>query len=181
MSTKRLALAFVLSSLVVGCALSGPSGPQTFTGEGFSFQYPENWQTMAELWEERYQPGKDYYQLGVTEIITVTSAQEQGGSGIWFAVASAPLPGGLDLEACYRQIYAPYLSEFRDFTEQPVTVNGLEGFEIRYSRPWGEPWWQFRDVWLESGGMIYLLSFHAGTLEPYQAEADFILESFALE
>lgn len=182
MRVKRLLPTMLSLALTFGCALfNQPSGPQTYQDESFLFQYPATWQTMSELWEDRYQPDKDYFHLGLTELIMITDVQTQGDFGIWFAVAVTPLPNGLDLEACYRQIYAPYLSEFRDFAEQPVTLNGMNGFEVRYSRPWGEPWWQFQDTWLENDGTVYLLSFHTGGLEPYQAEIASILESFTFK
>jgi hypothetical protein len=64
----------------------------------FSFKYPETWQTMNKLWGDRYQTGQEYYGLGVKEIVTVTSVQKQGESGVWFALASAPLEGSIDLK-----------------------------------------------------------------------------------
>ncbi len=182
----RLKMLFPLAvtfALTLGCALSGPSGPQTYQGENFSFQYPESWQTMAELWEDRYQPGREYYQLGVNEIIMVTSVREQGGSGVWFAVASTPLAGTIDLEFVARQTYKPIMDDLQDYSESRVTIAGVDGFEVSYRRPWGEPWWQFRDIWLANNSELYVLSFHAypSGFETYQEDMDFILSGFAFK
>jgi len=57
----------------------------------------------------------------------------------------------------------------------------VDGYEMRYRRPWGEPWWQFQDIWLEKDGVIYLLSAHAYNLETYQEALDAILESFTFD
>jgi len=57
---------------------------------------------------------------------------------------------------------------------------GQPGFEFRYSRPWGEPCWRFRDIWLTHGATAYLLSFHTlpAASERYAEELDAILASF---
>ncbi len=110
----------------------------------------------------------------------VTSARRQGQAGVYFAVASAPLPEGLSLEDVYRQTYDPLIDELRDVSEGTTIVDGLSGFEINYQRPWGEPWWRFRDLWLEKDGVIYVLSFHAppGAFDDHQEEFTEILDSF---
>ncbi len=158
MKILRTCLLCTLVFLSLACGLL--SSPHKYTSPAFSFTYPKSWQTMADLWPQ-YQPGRDYYDLGVQEIVMVTSARRQGESGAYFAVASAPLPAGLSLEDAYHQAYAPNVSEFREVSESEVTAGGQPGFEMRYQRPWGEPWWQFLDVWVEKDGVIYVLSFHA--------------------
>jgi hypothetical protein len=181
MRAKGLFLAMALLALATGCASFGPSGPRTYEDTAFSFQYPESWQTMAKLWGDRYQPGKEYYQLGVNEIVTVTSAQKQGESGVWFAVASTPLAEASDPEYDVHQTYGPFMDDLQGYTEAGVTVAGLDGFQAAYRRPWGEPWWQFRDIWLVNDSMLYLLSFHAASLDESQGDIDFILNSFAFK
>jgi hypothetical protein len=181
MRVKKIYLITVVLALASGCTLSGPSGPQTYENAAFLFQYPESWQTMAKLWGDRYQPGKEYYRLGVSEIITVTSVQKQGESGAWFAVASTPLSGAIDLAYIVNQTYAPFMDELRDYSIDSVTVAGTDGFQVTYRRPWGEPWWQFRDVWLANDSTLYLLSFHAASLDKYQQDVDFILNNFSFK
>ena len=175
----------ILILAALACRLGAE--PQLFDHSAFTFIYPAQWHLMSALFP-KYEAGRDYYRLGVWEIVTVTSAQKIGEGGVYFTVASAPLPETLDLETFQRQSYQPYLKELRDYSEKEVMIHDSLGYEITYARPWGEPWWRFRDLWLENDGKVYLLSFHVKTyatnqqaLAPYQQEMDAILESFAFK
>jgi hypothetical protein len=168
--------------IVLGLFACQPSGPRQFEDPAFSFSYPPDWKLMSEIFDV-YQPGRDYYDLGLNEIVMVTSAQKKGEFGVYFAVASAPLPVGSDLETVFRQTYADIADQLRDVSEQPAQLGDRPAYSITYQRPWGEPWWQFRDVWLEKDGTIYLLSFHAApaSFQEYVAELDTILDQFVLK
>jgi hypothetical protein len=156
--------------------------PLLFENEKFSFTIPAGWQTMEQLWGQSQQIDRDYYALGVAEIIMITSAREQadGPYSAYFAVASSPLAGGTDLETRFHQTYDPLLPELREVSQQKFDNGTLSGFEIAYQRPWGEPWWQFHDVWVEKDAVIYVLSLHAtpNNFEQYQNDFDLIVNSF---
>ena len=154
-----------------------------FENEEFSFTIPAGWQTMEELWGQPQELERDYYALGVEEIIMITNARAQadGTYSTYFAVASSPLAGGTDLEARFHQTYDPLLSELREVSQQRFDNGALSGFEITYQRPWGEPWWQFHDIWVEKDAVIYVLAFHAAPNDFKQGQDDFdlILDSFS--
>jgi len=156
--------------------------PLLFEDENFSFTIPAKWQTMEQLWDQPQEVGRDYYALGVGEIIMFTSARVQvdGTYSAYFAVASSPLAGGVDMETRFHQTYDPLLPDLRDASQQKFDNGALSGFEITYQRAWGEPWWQFHDIWVEKDAVIYVLSFHAtpGDFERHQADFDLILDSF---
>jgi len=163
--------------------ISSPfESPRPFENENFSFTIPAGWQTMEELWEQPQEPGRDYYALGVGEIIMITSARLQvdGPYSAYFAVASSPLAGGTDLETRFHQTYDPLIPELREVSQTDFDNGTLSGLEITYQRPWGEPWWQFRDIWLKQDAVIYVLSFHTAPndFEKYQNDFDLILKSF---
>ena len=183
MRTQKTGLAILMLVIVLGCAVFGPSGPTVYDNSDFSFQYPETWQTMTDLWGDRYQPGREYYQLGINEIIMVTSVQKQGESGAWFAVASTPLAETINLEHVVSETYAPFMDTLQDYTERNTTVAGTDGFEVTYKRPWGEPWWQFRDIWIVNDSVLYVLSSHAypTSFNSFQEDFEFILNSFTLK
>lgn len=156
-----------------------------FENEKFSFTIPAGWQTMEELWEQPQKIGRDYYGLGVGEIIMITNAKVQvdGTYSSYFAVASSPLAGGTDLETRFHQAYDPLISELREVSQQKFDNGTLSGLEITYQRPWGEPWWQFRDIWVEKDAVIYVLSFHGSPndFETYKDDFELILQSFNFE
>ena len=156
-----------------------------FENEKFSFTIPAGWQTMEELWEQPQEVGRDYYGLGVGEIIMITNARVQvdGTYSSYFAVASSPLAGGTDLETRFHQTYDPLIPELSEVSQQKFDNGTLSGLEITYQRPWGEPWWQFQDVWVEKDGVIYVLSFHGSPndFEIYKDDFELILQSFNFE
>lgn len=178
MAKKRLILLFMAILIVIACQPS--TEPQVYDHPEFTFTYPARWRLMSELFP-KHEAGKEYYRLGVQEIVMVTSARKAGEFGVYFAVASAPLPEASDLETFTRQRYQPIMEELRNYSEQEVTLGQLSAIEVTYHRPWGEPWWQFRDLWLEKNGRVYLLSFHASSLEPHQQEMNAILDSFSFK
>jgi len=156
-----------------------------FENDQFSFTIPAGWQTMEELWDRPPEPGRDYYALGIEEIIMITNAQLQvdGPYSSYFAVASSPLAGGTDLETRFHQTYDPLIPELREVSQQKFDNGTLSGLEITYQRPWGEPWWQFHDLWVEKDAVIYVLSFHdaPNDFEQHQDEFDLILDSFSFK
>jgi len=157
--------------------------PRPFENDQFSFTIPAGWQTMEELWQRPQDPGRDYYALGVEEIIMITNAQLQvdGPYSAYFAVASSPLAGGTDLETRFRQTYDPLIPELREVSQGEFEVGVLNGLEIIYQRPSGEPWWQFHDRWVEKNAVIYVLSLHAtpNDFKQHQDDFDLILNSFS--
>lgn len=198
MDARKLAIASLLLFTSLACRylipnLEGPptvisppfESPLLFENEKFSFTIPAGWQTMEQLWGQSQQTDKDYYALGVAEIVTITSAREQadGPYSAYFSIASSPLAGGTDLETRFHQTYDPLLPELREVSQQKFDNGTLSGFEITYQRPWGEPWWQFHDVWVEKDGVIYVLSLHAtpNNFEQSQDDFDLIVDSFYLK
>lgn len=171
----------MLCACILLTACMQPATPRAHTSPAYQFTIPANWQTMEELWNVEYMRGKEYNDLGVTQEIMITSARRRGDFGAWFAVASAPLPAGQTLEQVFRAAYAQRINEFRSVEEGTATIAGSAGLMLVYQRPSGEPWWQYRDVWLEHAGTVYLLSIHylPGKDETYQQAHQQIMDSFA--
>ena len=170
----------MLFALILITACGSASQPRVHTSPTYQFTIPSNWQTMAELWGSEYQKGKEYNQLGVMQEVMITSVRQRGEFGAWFAVASAPLPAGKSLEQTYRAAYASHKAQFRKVSEETTSVAGSAGFAMIYQRPSGEPWWQYRDVWLDHDGVVYVLSIHylPGHDMDYQQAYDQMIGSF---
>ncbi len=157
-----------------------PIEARPYENEVFSFTIPTGWRTSEEVWNRPIPPEKDYYGLGVQEIITIQNPPEPGQGNAFFAVASSPLASGEDLESRFTRAYQTAIPEIEDASKQPFEQGTLSGYEITYKRPWGEPWWQFYDIWLEKDAVIYVLSFHTApnTFADHTDTFDQILESF---
>lgn len=145
----------------------------------FRFDVPTGWQEMSELWgTHRLQ--EDFYGLGAQELVALTSVQKKGEFGVWFSVAKKPLAGE-SLAKLVETTCAEAVPEVANVQQSERELDGQAAIAVRYQRPWGEPWWEFYDVWVEKDGFAYLLSFHALSLEGYQSDIDLILQSFSFQ
>jgi hypothetical protein len=165
--------------IFLACCRARPEA-RTFEHESFSFTIPDGWQTMAEIWNRPASSDEDHYGLGVQRIVMIQYPPKKGQGKAFFAVASSQLADGQDLESLFEHAYQTASPEIENASTQPFKLGDLSGYEITYKRPWGEPWWQFRDIWLEKDGVIYVLSFHAppSSFENYTDTFGKILESF---
>jgi hypothetical protein len=173
-----ISLAFLLG-LSLACRLS-PTKSHTFENDAFSFTIPSNWKTIEEVWNRPISSGQEYYGLGVQELVTLQYPAKPGQGRAFFSVASSPLEDGQDLESRFNQIYQIATPEIQNAVIQSFEQGDLSGYEITYKRPWGEPWWKFRDIWLVKNNVVYVLSFHASpdSFETYTDTFELLLESF---
>lgn len=187
----RIMIVFMLLALVAGCqpaeaadtAAATPADSaqdRLYEHADFSLIIPVGWATKEEVWERPMEPGADFYALGVGEVITLQYPAQKGEGKAFFSVATAPLAAGEDLESRFRQAYEDAVPEVEDAVEQAFEFAAGSGYEIHYRRPWGEPWWQFRDIWLERDGVVYVLSFHSApaAFDTYTTTLDQIVASF---
>jgi len=188
-----LSISLLVATLACGIPTPTPTPPPTATeivyfskparpyeNESFSFTIPADWGTMEEVWEYVSTPGADYYGLGVGEIISIQYPAYQGQGDAFFGVASSPLADGETLESRFKQAYENPLPEIKGVIQQTFELGALSGLEISYDRPWGEPWWHFRDLWLEKDGSVYVLSCQTyyTRFDNYKTTFDTILNSF---
>lgn len=151
-------LGLVMVLVLSGCLF--PAKSRTYENEAFSFTIPANWKTSEEVWNRSDLSGQDYYGLGVQEIVTIQYPTQPGKGKAFFSVAASRRQEGQDLESRIHQVYQTAMPEIKDETIRTYQLGELSGYEVIYLRPWGEPWWKFRDIWLEKGDVIYVLSFH---------------------
>lgn len=177
---QRITILFGLLLLVSTACGGAGTEARTYDGEQFTFTIPAGWKTMEEVWDRPASPGREYYGLGVEEIVMIQYPPEQGQGSAFFAVASSSLSAGQDLESRFRQAYQGAVPEIQNAEEKMVELGGIPGYEITYERPWGEPWWKFRDTWLEVDDTVYVLSYHTlpNSFESYSETYNQILESF---
>lgn len=177
---RRITLLLACLLLIALAVFLVSSRARPYEDERFSFTIPWYWQTMDEIWNQPASSGQDYYGLGVQQIVMIQYPARKGQGKAFFAVASSPLADGQDLESRFEQAYQAATPEIKSATQRSFELGELSGYEITYQRPWGEPWWQFRDIWVEKDGVIYVFSFHASpySFEKYSGAFDQILESF---
>lgn len=140
----------------------------SYKNDHFSFTIPEGWQAQQKI--------RDHYDLNVVRVLLIESTSNPA---VYITLSSAPLSAGETLETRIAQAYKKG-PEIEEATQTQIELDGLPAIEIAYKRPWGEPWWQFRDIWFVKDGVVYVLSFQA---YPYQFDAqspifDQFLEGF---
>ncbi len=133
--------------------------PVNYSKHGIGFTIPAGWRIILETADLTAQPDNDYYGLGVKPYIVIEQSSQTGPGSLYFTIAISPLAEGETLESRYNQAYEGAIPEPEKITEQVIDLNNTSGYEIKYERPWGEPWWKFDDVWMEKEGLIYVLSF----------------------
>lgn len=178
MTHPVIPLGSVLIILLSACLFSAKS--QIFENDAFSFTILANWKTSAEVWNRPHLSGQEYYGLGIQELVTIQFPTDPGKGKAFFSVASSPLQEGQDLKSRLNQAYQMATPKIKDEAIQSYRQGDLSGYEIIYSRPWGEPWWKFRDIWLEKGDMIYVLCLHTtpNSFDLYNETFEQILAGF---
>lgn len=173
---KRFFLSLLLIPvLLTSCSLAS----KRYEYFNLSFKYPLSWRPMGEV-SESYQKGRDFMWMGLTEDLTVTSVKKVEEKGAYFSVASLESTDGR-IDADIDFIYALNEADMRNFSKRPITFGGINAQMATYDRIWQNQWYQFHDVWIDKGGLLYLLSFRADDLSLYQSEMDMILDSFTFK
>jgi len=180
MTKKQRVFVLFTCLLFLSLACGFSADARTFEGEEFSFIIPAGWKTAQEIWGDSAVSGQEYKGLGVQEVVSIQYPAKKGKGNTFFVVAVSPLEGGQTLASRFNAAYEDPLPEIREESRGVFEQGGFSGFEITYERPWGEPWWKFRDVWLQKDGSIYVLSFYcsAASFDANQAVFEGILASF---
>ncbi|HEY9075558.1 MAG TPA: hypothetical protein VIO61_03370 [Anaerolineaceae bacterium] len=105
----------------------------------------------------------NYYRLDLEIIVQVY----RSNSNDTITIAKRVLPTGSGLEKEFEATYQKIQKEIRKDTQGEGIMDQQKALVREYERPWGEPWIRFRDVWIEKGGTIFVLSCKS-TLTPSQ-------------
>lgn len=148
---------------------------RTFENDDFILTLPAGWGVSMS--------GGEYFDLGTTEVVTFHNQPLITDSGAFLTVSVDELEQGQSLQDRVEAAYAVQKTEIEDLAQRAYEQGGLEGIEATYRRPWGEPWWRFRDVWFEVNGSVYLLSFMASpnTFDERAGVFDAMLQSYSFK
>lgn len=174
---KRVISAMLLLNLLAFCRAIGQ---KTYDFPTLTFNYPGNWRKIGEVAPD-YKPGDYFFSMHIYEDLTVTSVKQEGEPGASFSVASLEHPYE-GKEVFLYWMYSMLTDYSREMVESTTTIDGFAADMFRYSRRLGAageaPWYQFQDIWVDTGPLIYLLSFYGEDLTGYQHEIDSIVKSF---
>jgi hypothetical protein len=159
---KRLILAgmCVLVALVVGVACSASPGGalRRFDNGEILFEYPRDWESFAQIWAD-FKPGHDVeldadLVVGVADTGTATGWERFTTS---VRVFRREMPADSSLEEVAEQAYQGMTIE-EVISEGTTVVDNVTAYEWVYLKYHGEPLYRVREIWLEKGGRIYIVS-----------------------
>ena len=185
MKTRIIVLVGIVLATTLSCRFTSlekliTETPETITEErlyeddSYSFTIPKGWGLSL--------TGGEYFDLGIEKKLTIHNAPLTQDSSAFFTVAYSPLKNGQTMEEIFDLAYQKG-PDIENASKNKFELNEISGIELTYRRPWGEPWWQFRDIWLEKDGLVYVLSFHAypDDFESNSIVFNQILDSFSFK
>jgi hypothetical protein len=176
----RLCALAVCAGAAVGAEAPAPWRYET---AGLAFEVPAGWVRIEEVFPA-YRPGRDAEKGAevVAVVVDPGSATPFERYTTSFAVLRRPLPPGLDLQAAFDAGYRDVVG-LVPLAEGTLQLAGATALEKTYRRPWGEPWFTLRDVWLQSGATVYVLSCKAlpQAFEAQRERCEAIVQSFRIE
>jgi hypothetical protein len=128
-------------------------GGKLYDHEKFSFRYPDEWHTVEETWPE---PGTPFDVNFQAEELGGVIGRDEGYAAC--RVYEKPIPEGEELADVLEVTYAEMMTEVVDVREGSTELDGMPALEKVYKQPWGEPWYQVWDVWVEQDGTAYVVS-----------------------
>ena len=106
-------------------------------------------------------------------------------------ITRRPIPPGSNLEAILLDTYQQAEAKFPQEpgilnANRPVTVAGLAGIQKTYRVYSGEPAYELRDIWLQNGNEIFIISIWTEYTNPddfatFQSDAEVILKSLQIK
>jgi hypothetical protein len=171
MANFKLTLIGTFLIAVLACSLS----PQVkvFENDAFAFSIPQGWKWGA--------GNIDHIGTDFQEIVGIRNPEGLLPAAN-FTVATAPQTGEKSLESWLTQAFEGQ-NLIEEVSKQAFKKGELSGCEIYYTHPTGEAWFKYRDIWMEKGANIYVLSFRASRnlFNNYSDTFDHILDSFSFK
>ena len=173
-------IAALVASLTLACSICRfPGFPglgglldttKHFENDKFSFDYPGGWRTLSESWPA-LQPSND---VGVADPGSSTMFEKYLTS---VTILTKELPLDSSLEAMMAETDPQGEGEVSVST---TIVDGVAAYERVYEKFRGEPLHWIREIWLQKGDRIYIISCWTtpGRVEKAQVDFNMIIESF---
>jgi hypothetical protein len=156
----------------------GPAGH--FANERLSFNYPPHWRPLSSFGPaQKYGYDREFDAMelaGVADPRSLTLLEKYTTWVVIEAKPRAPREGEQTLQQELDRRYGKY----RVLSTRTLTVDGVTAYEKIYQRPHGEAWQQLRDIWLQKGNTLYVISCRALPERFAAVQADFnrIIGSF---
>jgi hypothetical protein len=141
-------------------ATATPTGLRSIQGVDFELTYPPEWKPFYQLFIHTPNPTYNS-EFKADELVSLGLTTDQGqGILAYCKLLEKKYDGGQTLADAMELAYVTVHQNYEKY-EAPlgaIQVNGADGIEKIYQRPWGEPWYKIRDVWFDRGDHAVILS-----------------------
>jgi hypothetical protein len=148
-----VAATVLAASLVCGGCGAGESTAGHWGGDAVSLDWPDGWR----LEPERVMPSQLEYVLKTTVLCELRKDKPYGQA----VLMVRDLAPGETLQSVFDETYAAVVAVnplARELSDESTRVSGLPAVVKSYEAPVGEPFYEYRDVWVEKDGRLYVLA-----------------------
>ncbi|MGB9936675.1 MAG: PsbP-related protein [Methanobacterium sp.] len=144
-----------------------------YTGDGFTFEYPSTWETIASH-------GRD----SAVAVGDPSSADASGNAKVNVVIQKTVKPQGMQFQDYYNATYTQFASANMSYTpvsEGTIVLNGITAYENVYKiNSDGQK--EQRAIWIPYNNLIYIIlcSAPVSDYENQQENFDTIINSFKL-
>ncbi|HMK53802.1 MAG TPA: PsbP-related protein [Methanobacteriaceae archaeon] len=171
---KYLLLLFIILAVLMasGCVTDNNNATNSYAQNNVTFNYPGTWAVANTT-----SPNAVAAVADPKSVISDTSSPTT-----LVVIQKAPLPKGSDLRKAYDDNYASFFNNtgYQKVSEANITNNNLNASENVYTSNSGGIEKQFRAVWLQKNGYIYVIlcSAKKDVFDSQQSKFDLIISSF---
>ena len=183
-----------LPSLPTAAPTSGFNpGLRHFEDQWVAFDYPEGLDVYESLDPDFKWSLQDEVDVGGEQIVGLgdPSARANGVYLRSIRITHRGLPSGEDVKQTMQDLYRAFETDYGATGPvlafpQAVVVNGERAYQQSYRIFWGEPAYDFRDVWVPHGDALYIVAIlvrwsNPEALAEFNALADIVLRSLVIK
>jgi hypothetical protein len=200
-----IVLSVVVWDLLACRGLSPPSVPTVaptsslnpalrhFEDQWVAFDYPEGLDVFESLDPTFKWCLQDEVHVGGEQVVGLGDARARA-NGVYLRsiqITHQGLSAGQDVQHGMQELYQSFDAQYNTAgpllaLPQAIVVDGAPAFQKSYRVFWGEPAYDFRDVWIPHGDALYVVSVLARwsnleALARFNADADVVLRSLVIK
>ncbi len=142
-----------------------PTGDHSFSNADLSLSYPDDFYRFNEIWPDLGDYVQHNPEYGTDEILNIGNSKPGSKAGYTYriAVMQRAYTPDLDMEQVYKDAYSTVRKNYpdREFIREDISLAGKDAVKFTLQRPFGEPWWRLRDIWVINNQSIYIFTYWA--------------------
>lgn len=149
--------AIILISVIVLAFSSSTNATKTYSGNGISYNYTDNW---------------DFSKITSNETISMSTSDDENNFAIWIKNSNNTIDDAYDIW------YSVASEEGTIISNENITVDGVKAIKISNKRYYEGSYAEQEVIVLEKNGKEYTLLFTSRDLDSIRSDINTILNSF---